>query len=58
MRLEIDYLVNQLKGLDVIIDEKNGETQRLAAENFNYKQELRDVKEALQQKVKEINELK
>lgn len=38
MRLEIDYLVNQLKGLDVIIDEKNVETQRLAAENFNYKQ--------------------
>jgi hypothetical protein len=26
MRLEIDYLVNQLKRLDVMIDEKNGET--------------------------------
>lgn len=32
MRLEIDYLVTQLKGLDVIIDEKNGDMQKLERE--------------------------
>jgi hypothetical protein len=41
MRLEIDYLVNQLKRLDVMIDEKNGETQKLQGENVAYEQELR-----------------
>ncbi len=52
MRLEIDYLVNQLKRLDVIIDEKNVETQTLVGENAAYEQEVRQLKEMLREKVR------
>ncbi len=52
MRLEIDYLVNQLKRLDVIIDEKNVETQKLVGENAAYEQEVRQLKEMLREKVR------
>lgn len=57
MRLEIDYLVNQLKRLDVMIDDKNGETQKLQVENVVYEQELRQLKEMLREKAKQVQSL-
>ncbi len=50
MRLEIDYLVSQLKQLDTLIDEKNAESQKVKKENKVYEEEIRSVNEELKKK--------